>query len=98
MRKISTKLIKRQCFVPGCRNMQTFMVFRTVEPWAKVVICEECARELYETFVPNIEEKEEQKVENAPEKVQKAEKTDEEQKTVIKVTERKTTTRKSAAK
>ena len=102
MRQINTRAIKRQCFVPGCRNLQTFMVYRTVEPWAKVVICEECARELYETFVPNIDEKEEQKVENAPEKVQKVEETpenvpDEVQKTV-KVTERKTTTRKSAAK
>lgn len=92
MRKIGTKPIKRQCFVPGCRNMQTFMVFRTVEPWAKVVICEECARELYETITPK-EVEETPKVEEIAEELPKVE-----EKSTVKITEKKTTQRKSAAK
>lgn len=52
MAKLNTRKIRRQCFVPGCGNSDTYMVYRGSEPWAKVVICETCAKELYETFVP----------------------------------------------
>lgn len=99
MRQINTRAIKRQCFVPGCRNLQTYMVYRTVEPWAKVVICEDCARELYKSLIPDEVQKVEETPENVPDEVQIVPNIEvkEEQKPV-KVTEKKTTTRKSAAK
>lgn len=52
MPKLNTRKIYRQCFVPGCSNTNSYMVYRGSEPWAKVVMCETCAKELYETFVP----------------------------------------------
>lgn len=52
MLTLRTKKITRQCFVPGCRNINTVMVFRGRDPWAKVVICPDCAKELYKNLFP----------------------------------------------
>ena len=55
MLTLRTKKITRQCFVPGCRNLNTVMVFRGRDPWAKVVICPDCAKELYKNLFPTEE-------------------------------------------
>ena len=55
MAQLNTRRIVRQCFVPGCGNTDSYMVYRGIEPWAKVVICKKCADELnaiLNPFVP----------------------------------------------
>ncbi len=56
MPKLNTRKIYRQCFVPGCRNCDTVMVYRGNEPWAKVVMCRDCAKELYGELFPEAAE------------------------------------------
>lgn len=56
MAQLNTRRIVRQCFVPGCGNTDSYMVYRGIEPWAKVVICKKCADELnaiLNPFVPS---------------------------------------------
>ncbi len=72
MSKLNTRKIYRQCFVPGCRNCDTVMVYRGNEPWAKVVMCRDCAKELYGELFPEAgEEKAQEDANNAPANVQK---------------------------
>ncbi len=61
MPKLNTRKIYRQCFVPGCRNCDTVMVYRGNEPWAKVVMCRDCAKELYSELFPEAAEEKEPK-------------------------------------
>ena len=59
MAQLNTRRIVRQCFVPGCGNTDSYMVYRGIEPWAKVVICKKCADELnaiLNPFVPQTED------------------------------------------
>lgn len=70
MKNIKAKKITRQCMVPGCGCRDSFMVYRTNEPWATVVICECCAKELYQAITPEEAQKVAEVTENAPEEVQ----------------------------
>ena len=54
---MNIKPIKRQCMVPGCRNTNSFLVYKTREPWATVTICPECAREAFIAMCPEEEQK-----------------------------------------
>ena len=84
MKNIKAKKITRQCMVPGCGCRDSLMVYRTNEPWATVVICERCAKELYQVITPEETKKVAEVTENAPEEVQ--------------ITEKKPVTRKSSSK
>lgn len=44
---IKAKKIKRQCFVPGCRNFDTYIVSGNGEFTPDVIICQECIDKLY---------------------------------------------------
>lgn len=65
MKKINVKRIRRQCFIPGCGCLDSYMVQRTREPYPKVVICKKCAEELYFALFPKEETAEEQNVKEA---------------------------------
>lgn len=52
MAQLNTKRIVRQCMVPGCRNTNSFLVYKTREPWATVTICPECTKEAYFAMHP----------------------------------------------
>jgi hypothetical protein len=44
--------IRRQCFVPGCRNLDCFIPMRSREMPQAVVLCRDCIRAIYEGVYP----------------------------------------------
>lgn len=62
-RPIEIQKIDRMCFVPGCERVASFIVSRNPEYRPTVIICRECAKELFGVMYP-----EEYKKAFAPEK------------------------------
>lgn len=59
MKPIKTRRIRRQCLVPGCKNTDSYMVHRTNEPWPTVIMCKECAEDLYKALCTEADTKKE---------------------------------------
>ena len=49
---LKLKPIRRQCFVPGCRNLDCFIPMRSREMPQTVVLCRDCIRAIYEGVYP----------------------------------------------
>lgn len=49
---LKLKPIRRQCFVPGCRNLDCFIPMRSREMPQAVVLCRDCIRAIYEGVYP----------------------------------------------
>lgn len=62
-RPIEIQKIDRMCFVPGCERVASFIVTRNPEYRPTVIMCRECAKELFGVMYP-----EEYKKAFAPEK------------------------------
>ena len=56
MRDITLRPIRRECFVPGCRNVNSFVASRSREMPVGVVICAKCAEDIYLAMYPKKEE------------------------------------------
>lgn len=56
MKEMRLKKIRRQCFVPGCRNTDSMIVTRSREGRVGVILCQTCMKELA-SFVTDEEEK-----------------------------------------
>lgn len=56
MRDMTIRPIRRECFVPGCRNVNSFVASRSREMPVGVVICAKCAEDLYLALYPKKEE------------------------------------------
>ena len=57
---IKIKRIRRQCFVPGCRNFDTFIVSGNGEFTPDVILCQECIDKIYNTIHPTEEKTEDE--------------------------------------
>ena len=76
MRDLELRKIRRQCFVPGCRNTDCVIASRSREMSAQVILCRDCIADIYRGMFPqeetpkeqNEEQREEQK-EEQPEQV-----------------------------
>ncbi len=51
-RPIEIQKIDRMCFVPGCERIASFIVSRNPEYRPTVIICRECAKELFGVMYP----------------------------------------------
>lgn len=49
---MNTKKLRRQCMVPGCRCLDTYLIHKGREPWAKVIICKDCLKGAYDALFP----------------------------------------------
>lgn len=52
--ELKLKPIRRQCFVPGCRNLDSFIPMRSREMPQTVVLCRDCIRAIYEGVYPPV--------------------------------------------
>ena len=51
-RPIEIRKIERMCFVPGCDRVASYIVTRHPEYRPAVIICRECAKELFGVMYP----------------------------------------------
>lgn len=49
---IKLRQIRRQCFVPGCNNFDTFMISGNGEFTPDVIICKDCIDKAYRLLNP----------------------------------------------
>lgn len=52
MRELTLRPIRRQCFVPGCRNIHCYVVTRSREMPVGLILCADCAKDLYRVMFP----------------------------------------------
>ena len=68
MRDLELRKIRRQCFVPGCRNTDCVIASRSREMGAQVILCQTCIADIYRGMFPEEATKKEQN-EEQPEQV-----------------------------
>ncbi len=62
LKPLTLRPIRRQCFVPGCRNINGFIAARSKEMPVGVILCAACAKDIYRGLYPE-ESKAEEKAE-----------------------------------
>lgn len=67
MRDLELRKIRRQCFVPGCRNTDCVIASRSREMSAQVILCQTCIADIYRGMFPEEATKEEQREEQKEE-------------------------------
>lgn len=50
--ELKLRPIRRQCFVPGCRNLDCFVPMRSREMPVTIVLCSECIKAMYDGVYP----------------------------------------------
>ena len=50
--EIMLKPIRRQCFVPGCRNLNCHIVTKSREMPVSVILCDECIQKIHDLRFP----------------------------------------------